>query len=176
MQDCKAPQRRPAKGVYYNYGMIELSIPGRGEIRLEHLVCDVNGTLALDGVLISGVAERIAALRQHLTVHLITANTHGNQALIDQRLGLHAEILAAGGEAEQKAAFVRQLGAESVVALGQGANDARMLAEAAIGICVLSAEGTYGPSLLAADVIAPGILTALDLLAFPRRLVATLRT
>lgn len=156
--------------------MIELSIPGRGEIRLEHLVCDVNGTLALDGVLIAGVAERIAALRHHLSVHLITANTHGNQALIDQQLGLSAEILAPGGEAEQKAAFVRQLGAGSVAALGQGANDSRMLAEAAIGICVLSQEGAAVSSLVSAAVVTPDILAALDLLVNPQRLVATLRS
>ena len=31
--------------------MIELNIPGRGIVRLEHLVCDVNGTLAIDGVI-----------------------------------------------------------------------------------------------------------------------------
>jgi len=36
--------------------MIELTIPGRGTILLHHLVCDVNGTLALDGQLIDSVA------------------------------------------------------------------------------------------------------------------------
>jgi len=143
---------------------------------LEYLVSDVNGTLALDGTLIPGVAERLAALRHLLAVHLITANTHGNQALIDQQLGLRAETLSAGGEAEQKAVFVRRLGVESVVAVGQGANDFRMLAEAVIGICVLSPEGTFGPSLSVADVVAPDILTALDLLVNSKRLVATLRS
>lgn len=36
--------------------MIEIAIPGFGLIQLEHLVCDYNGTLALDGALIDGVA------------------------------------------------------------------------------------------------------------------------
>lgn len=31
--------------------MIELNIPGRGRVQLHHLVCDVNGTLALDALL-----------------------------------------------------------------------------------------------------------------------------
>jgi soluble P-type ATPase len=31
--------------------MIELNIPGRGIVKLDTLVCDVNGTLAMDGVL-----------------------------------------------------------------------------------------------------------------------------
>jgi soluble P-type ATPase len=59
--------------------MIELEIPGRGTIQLEHLVCDVNGTLAEAGRLLEGVAKAIARLSDRLTVHLVTANTHGKQ-------------------------------------------------------------------------------------------------
>jgi len=35
--------------------MIVLEIPGRPKLTLEHLVLDVNGTIALDGQLVSGV-------------------------------------------------------------------------------------------------------------------------
>jgi len=42
--------------------VIEIDIPGKGLLRLEHAVFDVNGTLALDGELLPGVAERLAAL------------------------------------------------------------------------------------------------------------------
>jgi soluble P-type ATPase len=67
------------------------------------------------------------------------------------------------------------LGAGRVVAVGQGANDAGMLKEAALGICVLSKEGVALESLLAADLLAPDILSALELLERPLRLVASLR-
>ncbi len=155
--------------------MIELNIPGGGAIRLEHLVCDVNGTLAVDGRLVDGVARSIGALRDRLEVHLITADTHGRQSIIDQQLNLKAVRLQPGDEAGQKAAFVRSLGAGGVVAIGQGANDAGMLAEAAIGICVLSPEGTAIATLQSADVLARDILSALELIEKPLRLVATLR-
>jgi len=155
--------------------VIELSIPGCGEIRLEHLVTDVNGTLAVDGMLLEGLSKRIAVLRDRLTVHLLTADTHGGQALIDEQLGLQATRLAAGNEQEQKRSFVAKLGAESVVAIGQGANDALMLKEAAIGICVLSNEGSAAETLLAADIVAPDVFAALDLLEKPVRIVASLR-
>ncbi len=155
--------------------MIELTIPGRGPLQLQHLVCDVNGTLALDGVLIDGVARALAGLADRLQVHLITADTHGRQTEIDQRLGLTSERLTAGGEAEAKAALVRRLGSEAVVALGNGANDAAMLYEAAIGIAVLSKEGTSAEALQAADLVVPDILSALGLLERPLRLVAGLR-
>ncbi len=155
--------------------MIELNIPGRGEIRLEHLVSDVNGTLAIDGELPEGLVKRLSALRDRLTLHLITADTHGRQAVIDQQLNLRAVRLQPGLEAEQKAEYVRHLGAEKVIAIGQGANDAAMLKEAAIGICVLSTEGTAVSALLAADIVVRDIFEALELLEKPLRLVASLR-
>ena len=155
--------------------MIELSIPGRGSVRLQHLVADVNGTLAIDGNLIEGLARRIASLQDRLRVHLLTADTHGRQAVIDKQLGLTATRLAPGNEQTQKRLYVEELGADCVAAIGQGANDAAMLKAAALGICVLSEEGTAVETLLAADVVAPSILAAFELLDKPLRLVATLR-
>jgi P-type E1-E2 ATPase len=155
--------------------MIELNIPGRGVIQIDHLVSDVNGTLALDGKLIDGVASALLNLGDRLNIHLLTADTHGRQASIDQQLGLEAVRISPGGESEAKEEYVRSLSADRVVALGQGANDAGMLSEALLGICVHSPEGIAAEALAAADVVAPDILSALALLENPMRLVATLR-
>jgi P-type E1-E2 ATPase len=155
--------------------MIELKISGRGELRLQHLVSDVNGTLAVDGVLIDGLSKRIALLRDRLSVHLLTADTHGRQAVIDEQLNLSAVRVKPGNEAAQKADYVRNLGAESVIAIGQGANDSEMLKAAGLGICVMSSEGVAVETLLAADLVVPDILTALDLLDNPVRILASLR-
>jgi P-type E1-E2 ATPase len=155
--------------------MIELTIPGRGVLVLEHLVTDVNGTLAVDGQLIEGVAKRLASLRDRLTVHLLTADTHRRQAGIDQQLGLTAVRLMPGNEAAQKADYVRGLGCERVITIGQGANDAEMLEVAQLGICVMSQEGVARESLMAADLVVPNILAAFELLERPLRIVASLR-
>lgn len=156
--------------------MLDIDVPGLGRLRLEHLVLDVNGTLALDGDLLPGVADRIARLRDAFTLHLLTADTHGRQAAIDARLGLTGVRLGpAEPEAEQKAAYVRRLGADAVVAVGNGANDALMLREAALAIAVLGGEGLAAVALREADVLTADIAAALDLLLHPRRLVATLR-
>ena len=136
---------------------------------------DVNGTLAVDGQLIEGVAEKIASLREQLIIHLLTADTHGKQVIIDQQLGLKAVRVQQGGEASQKAEYIRKLGSDTVVAIGQGANDAEMLAAAKLGICVMSAEGVAKDTLLACDLIAPTILSALELLETPKRIIASLR-
>ena len=90
-------------------------------------------------------------------------------------LGLRATRIRGGNESEQKAVYVRELGAETVAAIGQGANDAAMLKAAAIGIAVLGEEGLAAEALLSADVVSADIYDALNLLEFPTRLVATLR-
>ena len=159
----------------YNKFMIELNIPGRGSVKLQHLVCDVNGTLTVDGQLPEGVKQRLNSLRDRLNLHLLTADTHGKQSVIDQQLNLKAVRIQPGDEVAQKANYVQQLGAETVVAVGQGANDAGMLKVAALGICVLSVEATAVNTLLSADLVAPSIQDALDLLEKPLRIVASLR-
>lgn len=155
--------------------MIELTIPGRGSLRLQHLVTDVNGTLAVDGVLIEGLAKRIRTLRDRLEIHMLTADTHGRQAAIDETLNLKATRVQPGNESGRKAEFVRNLGADMVVAIGQGANDAEMLKAAALGICVMSQEGVAVETLMSADIIVPDIFAAFDLLDKPVRLIASLR-
>jgi P-type E1-E2 ATPase len=155
--------------------VIEIDIPGRGSLQLQHLVSDVNGTLAVDGQLIEGVARQIARLKDRLTIHLLTADTHGRQAAIDKQLELTAVRIAPGNEAGQKADYVRRLGAQTVAALGQGANDAAMLKEAALGICVMSQEGLAAETLLSADLLLPDIAAALELFNQPLRIAASLR-
>ena len=155
--------------------MIELNIPGRGIYQLEHLVCDVNGTLAVDGQLFDGLVRQLLNLRDRLELHLLTADTHGRQHIIDKQLNIEAVRVGSGKETEQKAAYVEGLGADQVVAIGQGANDAAMLRSAALGICVFSPEGVAVETLIAADLITPDIETALELLIKPLRIVASLR-
>ncbi len=151
---------------------IHVEIPGRGTYILEHLVLDVNGTLALDGILIEGVAERLFALKAHLTLHMLTADTHGRQEIIDKTLGFEAQRIPTSAG---KTRYVLDLGADKVVAIGNGANDAGMLRAAAIGIAVMGSEGLAVDALDAADIVVPNILIAFDLLLNPRRMVATLR-
>ena len=155
--------------------MNDLFIPGKGDYPLQHLVLDVNGTLAVQGQLIEGVGERLATIGRTMQIHLLTADTHGKQAEIDSALGLTAQRITPGREREQKAKFVYQLGAENVVAIGNGGNDVGMLQAAALGIAVIEGEGLNVEALLAADIVTHSILDALDLLVTPKRLIATMR-
>jgi len=156
--------------------MIEIEVPHRGVMRLRHLVLDVNGTLALDGELLPGVAERLGRLSRALEVHLVTADTHGRQDEIDDALGVKAVRLdKERSDAEQKLAYLCRLGADEAVAVGNGANDVLMLRRARVGIVVLGPEGVAAAALASADVVVRDVKDGLDLLLNPRRLVATLR-
>ena len=152
--------------------MIRIDIPKREIIELHHAVFDVNGTLAIDGIPIPGVVDRLQALGEHLSLHALTAGTHGNIAELERALGMPLQIISTG---EDKARFVQQLGSASVIAFGNGVNDAPMLRLAAIGVAVLAAEGVSIAAVQAADVLAHGPIDAIDLVLNPKRLVATLR-
>lgn len=162
--------------MLYNNAMIELNILGQGILQLEHLVCSVDGTLAIDGQLAEGLPRVLKALRDRLIVHLLSTDLHGKQTLIDQQTGIQAVRISPEDEAGQKADYVRRLGAEQVVAVGHGKNDAAMLEAASLGICVLTREGVALGAILAADLLVPDIFAALELLEKPLRIVSSLRS
>lgn len=149
-----------------------LHIPGRQPLALEFVLLDVNGTLSNRGELIDGVAERLSALRAHLEPRLLSADTFGTLNRIAEQLELRAQIVAS---AEDKLAVLHELGADRCVAIGNGSNDRALLAEAAVGIAVLGAEGCSAEALGACDLVCASVLDALDLLSEPRALAATLR-
>ncbi len=152
--------------------MIGVAWPDGSQWELRHLCLDLNGTLALDGVLLPGVAEALRDLGQDLEIHLLTAGTHGGLDEVESKLGLQAVPIGRGPEKE---AYVAQLGAERCVAVGNGRNDAAMLRRARLGVAVLGPEGLAADAAQAADIVVADILTGLALLRHPLRMVATLR-
>jgi soluble P-type ATPase len=155
--------------------MIVVDVPGRGRLELRQLVLDLNGTLATDGQVPVDVIDRLKELGQALNVHVVTADTFGTAASLDAS-GIRVVLLASGDQMAAKASAVRDFGGTSTVAIGNGMNDEGMLREAALGILVVGREGAAVRSLLAADLVVTSIQDGLDLLRFPKRLIASLRT
>lgn len=155
--------------------MLAVDIPNEHPIQINYLVMDFNGTLACDGQLYSGVKRRLLRLAAQLDLHVLTADTFGSAGRELQGLPCQLSILAPAQQAQQKRHYIEQLGCQQTVTIGNGRNDHEMLKAAALGIIVLQEEGAAVETLLAADIVAPNILVALDLLLNPQRLVATLR-
>lgn len=150
---------------------IEIDIPQRGKIELQHAVFDVNGTLAIDGTAIAGVADKLQILSQQLLIHLLASGVHGNPAELEQALGFPVHEIVHGDE---KMRYVQNLGPINVIAFGNGANDASMLRLAAIGVVVLTPEGISTRAMQGADIVAYSPMYAIDLVLKPKRLIATL--
>ncbi len=73
--------------LYYNIVMILIEVPGRTPLEIHHLVCDVNGTLAVDGEIMDGIQESMNILKESLDIYLLTADTHGKGEVIGSRPG-----------------------------------------------------------------------------------------
>jgi soluble P-type ATPase len=156
--------------------MLAIAIPGYRDLELEHLVLDYNGTLAVDGRLLPGVREALAALAEKVEIHVVTADTFGRAESELAGLPVKLTIITRESQAEAKLAYVQRLGAERVFAIGNGRNDRRMLAAVAVGVALVQQEGGAGEALAAAAVVAVDIVAALDLFRHPTRLIATLRS
>ncbi len=156
--------------------MIEIDIPGYEKLQLAHLVLDHNGTLAVDGILIEGVKERLQQLADHLEIHVLTADTFGKASDQLRDTPCRLSILGDANQDIGKIEYVRGLNPNQTVCIGNGRNDRYMLKHAVLGIAVILSEGIATEALKNADVVCTSINDALDLLLNPLRLTATLRS
>lgn len=155
--------------------MFDLDVPGFGAVKLKHCVTDFTGTLSVDGKLLPGVRERLNEVAGLVEVHVLTADTFGRARAELDGVQCEIRILTGEGHDEQKEDFVKALGAEGVIALGNGNNDRLMLKAARIGIAVCLDEGCARDALFSSDIAVKSAVDALDLLLNPKRLKATLR-
>jgi len=156
--------------------MIEINIPGNKILQLEHLVLDYNGTIAFDGALIDGVKESLAELSQMLTVHVITADTFGSVKKALEDIDCKLVVIPLEHQDAAKLEYIKNLGREQTVSMGNGVNDRLMLKASALGVAVIQGEGAAFETIASADVVCTDILSALSLLIHPLRLIATLRS
>jgi len=155
--------------------VLEIDIPGFGMIRLVHLVSDFTGTLSVNGQLLPTLAERLNKLAEILKIHILTADTFGKALAQLKDINCEVHILTGENHDVQKEEYVAKLGAESVVAFGNGNNDRRMMKSARIGIAVSEEEGCAVDAIMTANIHVRRAVNGLDLLLNPKRLQATLR-
>ncbi len=157
---------------YQTKGGIRVTIPGRRQIlKIDRVVFDFNGTLAVDGRLIRGVGGRIRKLARLVEVVVMTADTFGTVRKAVVGFPVKVEIVHTGAD---KRRFVEPNAARTAV-VGNGVNDVPMFRAAGFSIGVIGREGTAGRLLRAATVVVFDINDAFDLLLSPGRLIATLR-
>ena len=155
--------------------MLQVKIPGREVLELNHLVLDYNGTIAEDGYIIEEIRPRLEKLQEFLKIYVITADTHGTAASRCSGLPLQVLTFPTVEVGAIKAEEVRKLSG-GAVCIGNGFNDIQMFDASELSICVIGKEGCCGALIAHADVVVTSICDGLDLLLKTDRLRATLRT
>jgi len=151
---------------------LSVPIPGLGQVKLDHLLLDVNGTLTNRGALIGDLAARISRLSEELDIRLVSADTFATLDSIAELLPVRGVRAATG---EQKLRVLDELGRERCAVIGNGSNDALVLEAGALGFAVIGPEGASAAALRSADIVCASAAHALDLLLEPKALAATLR-
>ena len=85
-------------------------------------------------------------------------------------------VITGRPEDKAKLEYVKILGERQCICIGNGMNDRLMLGGCMLGIAVTGGECAAMQACNAADIVAPGIIEALELLINPKRLFATLRS
>ncbi len=152
-----------------------IEIPNEKNLEVRTIVCDYNGTIAKDGNVLFSIKPLFEKLAKNYKIYVITADTFGSVKAQLDTYPCEIKILSSDNHTNEKADFVNNLGAKHCVALGNGNNDAKMLEIAALGIAILGDEGCSKKTLLASDILCKNIEDGLELLVFPKRIVATLR-
>jgi soluble P-type ATPase len=153
---------------------MKIDIPGWGNVDIENIVIDLDGTIATDGRISLEVKEKIGALSNLAKIYILTANSQGPAD--EEILGMKAELIKVPNEDSKrgKLDFLKTLNLEMTVAIGNGSNDQLILKEAALGIAVLGDEGVSVSAMKSADIVVKNIQNALDLFLKPKRLITTL--
>lgn len=150
-------------------------IPNFKTVNIQHIVCDYNGTIAKDGMVLPEIKALFEDLSKHYTLHVITADTFGSVHAQLEGYGVNIKVLSTDDHTAEKEGYISQLGKDVCVAFGNGSNDASMLSLASVGIAVMGDEGCAKEALMHSDVICKNISEALSLILHSKRLIATLR-
>lgn len=155
--------------------MKTFDIPSFGVFKIENLVFDYNGTLALDGYISDKTKADLLVLCNTFNVYIVTADTFGLARKELENLPLDIKILRTSKEDLEKLEFLKCIGYENTIAIGNGSNDTQMLSNAAIGICILGKEGCSTKALSASDIVVNSIDDAISVILNEKRMIATLR-
>lgn len=141
---------------------MKYNINGVGEIEINTIVMDINGTLALRGKIITGVKNKLSELKEKgFKLILVSSDQRGNAQEIANDLEI--EFYAAK-TLEEKAEFMQSLNPENTAAIGNARIDIGLFKNAKLSIATLQAEGIHTGIIKHVDIIVPSIIDALNLL------------
>ena len=94
--------------------MISVSIPGWGDLDIEYLVIDYNGTCAFDGKMKESVKEMLERVSRYIKVFIITSDTYGNIDSEGNTIGFSIIKVGKESSSQEKAKINKELADVSV--------------------------------------------------------------
>jgi len=155
--------------------MINIEIPGYGNLHIKNVLIDYNGTIASEGKLIPSLKNIIEKLSKKVNLYVITADTFGTVSKEIENFPIEIIKIEKENERQQKVEALKKLGSQNTISYGNGNNDKLIIKEAVIGICIMGDEGCSRETLEEADLVINSIEKGLLLLLDENKLKATLR-
>jgi len=152
-----------------------INVPETGKYEIENIVFDYNGTIAINGEIISGILEKIVKLTEVFNVAIITADTFNTVRKAFKNTNVNIHIIDNENGMIQKKEFIKNIGSNKTIALGNGRNDELMLKEAIISVAILNNEGVSLKALNSADFLLKDINHFFEMIEEPKKLIAILR-
>ena len=154
--------------------MISIKRYGLPALEIDFVLLDFEGTIASDRRIHPKVKDKINLLSKHAKVYILACGQKEAAEEILKKVKAETVFFKGGPVSQEKLDFIRRLGPERTAAVGNGADDASMIGEAGLGVCIISKEGTSVETLKQADLVFSDILDALDFLLKPLRQTTTL--
>lgn len=154
---------------------MRLDIPNKGNYDIKNIALDYNGTLATDGEIEESTLKLLSNLAKKFNIYILSADTHGSITKKLKEMPFEVIVVSSENGQKDKADFIKQIGAEETIAIGNGNIDILMFREAIVSIGIMGSEGIAVKALLEADIVVENIRTALNLIENPLRIIATLR-
>ena len=83
--------------------MISIDIPGWGNMEIENIVLDLNGTIATDGKIPIEVKEKIKSLAEKVKIYILTADTQWTAG--EETGEMNVELVRISGEESKMGKF-----------------------------------------------------------------------
>jgi soluble P-type ATPase len=154
--------------------LITIQRPGQEPLEIDFVLIDFEGTLASDCRVHPKAKDKINLLSKRTKIYILAK---GEKERVEESLRrVKAEIFYSpeGETSQRKLDLLCRLGPARTVAIGNGLDDASMIKEACLGICVIGKEGASVETIKHANVVVPNVIDALDFLLKPLRQKATL--
>jgi soluble P-type ATPase len=118
---------------------MKYSPKGIDGIELDTIILDLNGTIAVNGVLVDGLKDRLNQLKNlGFKIYLFTGDQRGNARDLARDTGIEVQIATS---AEEKESLTQKLDVDKTVAIGNARIDIGTFKHTKLRIATLQAEG-----------------------------------